>query len=60
MSEGVYCVVSNDGSVADLCGDILESEDYGDSDVWSVMDFSSCSSDVDEQDDCNLNMISVN
>ena len=30
---------------------MLESEDYGDLDFWSVTDISSCSSDVDEQDD---------
>ena len=59
MSEGEYCVVSDDGSVADLDGDMLENEDYGDSDVWSVTDLSSCRSDVDEEDDCDLNMISV-
>ena len=59
MSEGVYCVISDDGSVADLYGDRLESDDYGDSDVWYVTDMSCCSSDVDEQDNCNLNMISV-
>ena len=45
--------------MADLFGDRLENEDYGDSDVWSVTDMSCCSSDVDEQDNCNLNMISV-
>ena len=53
LSEGVYCVVS------DLDGDMVENEDCGDSDVWSVMDFSGCSSDVDEEDDCDLNMISI-
>ena len=59
MSEGEYCVVSDDGSVADLDGDMLENEDYGYSDVWSVTDLSSFRSDVDEEDDCDLNMISV-
>ena len=67
MSEGEYCVVLDDGSVADMdgdCGDsddmdMLENEDYGDSDVWSVTDISSCRSDVDEEDDCDLNMIYV-
>ena len=73
MSEGEYCVVLYDGSVADLdgdmsdevdCGDsddrdMLENEDFGDSDVWSITDLSSCRSDVDEEDDCDLNMISV-
>ena len=33
--------------------------DYGDSDVWSITDISSCSSDVEVEDDCDLNMISV-
>ena len=28
--------------------------DYDDSDVWSVTDFSSCSSDVDVEDDCDF------
>ena len=55
MSEGEYCVVSDDGSVADLDWDMLENEDYGDSDVWSVTDLSG----VDEEDDCDLNMISI-
>ena len=59
MSEGEYCVVSEDGSVANLDGDMLENEDYGDSDVWSVTDLSGCSSDVDGEDDCDFNMISV-
>ena len=38
---------------------MLDNVDYGDSDAWSVTDFSSCSSDVDVEDDCVLNMISV-
>ena len=59
MSEGEYCVVSDDGSVADLDGDMLENADYGDSDIWPVMDLSSCGSDVDEEDDCDLYIISV-
>ena len=59
MSEGAYCVVSDDGSIADLDLDMLDNVDYGDSDVWSTTDFSSCSSDVDVEDDCDLNMISV-
>ena len=59
MSEGAYCVVSDDGSVADLDVDRLDNVDYDDSDVWSVTDFSSCSSDVDVEDDCIFNMISI-
>ena len=60
MSEGEYCVISDDGSMADLDGDMLENEDNGDSVVWSVnTDLNSCRSDVDEEDDCDLNMISV-
>ena len=73
MSEGQYCVVLDDGSMADLDGDmsdevdfgdsddrdVLEYEDYSDLDVWSVMDLSSCRSDVDEEDDCDLNVISI-
>ena len=50
-SEGAYCVVSDDGSVADLDVDMLDIENYDHSDVWSVTDFSSCSSDVGEEDD---------
>ena len=46
MSEGEYCVVSDEGSVADLDVDRLDNVDYDDSDVWSVTDFSNCSSDV--------------
>ena len=38
----------------DLDGDMLENEDYGDSDIWFVTDISSCRSDVDEEDDCDL------
>ena len=59
MSEGEYCVVSDDGSVADLDGDILMSVDYSDSDIWSVMDISSYGSDVEEEDVCDLDIISV-
>ena len=59
MSEGAYCVVSDDGSTADLDMDMLDIVDYDDSDVWSVTDFSSCSSDADVEDDCDFNMISV-
>ena len=59
MSEGAYCVVSDDGSAADLDMDRLDIVDYDDSDVWSVTDFSSCSSDVDVEDDCDFNMISA-
>ena len=59
MSEGAYCVVSDDGSVSDLDMDRLDNVDYDDSDVWSVTDFSSCSSDVDVKDDCVLNIISI-
>ena len=58
-SEGAYCVVSDDGSVADLDGDMVENEDCSDSDVWSATDFSDYSLDIDEEDDCDLNMISV-
>ena len=39
--------------------DMLDIVDYGDSDVWSVTDFSSCSSDVDVEDNCAFNIISV-
>ena len=42
----------------DLDMDMLDIVDYGDSDVWSVTDFSSCSSDVDVEDNCAFNMIS--
>ena len=50
-SEGAYCVVSDDGSVADLDVDMLDIEDFDNSDVWSVTDFSSYSSDLGEEDD---------
>ena len=56
MSEGV---VSDDRSSVDLDVDMLDIVEYGDSDVWSVIDVSSCSSDVEVEDDCDLNMISV-
>ena len=56
MSEGEYCVVSDEGSVGDLD---VDNVDYDDSDVWSLTDFSNCSSDVDMEDDCVFNMISV-
>ena len=59
MPEGAYCVVSDDGSAADLDMDMLDIVDYDDSDVWSVTDFSSCSSDVDVQDNCDFNVIFV-
>ena len=59
MSEGAYCVVSDDGSAADLDMDILNIINYNNLDVWSVTDFSSCSLDVDVEDDCDFNMISV-
>ena len=59
MSEGAYCVVSHDGSAVDLDVDMLDIVDYGDSDAWSVTDFSSCSSGVDVEDDCDFNMISI-
>ena len=59
ISEGAYCVVSDDGSAADLDMDRLDIVDYDDSDVWSVTDFSSYSSDVDKEDDCDFKMISV-
>ena len=59
--------------VADLDGDMsveedycdsndrnmLENVDFADSDVWSVMDFDSYSSDVNEEDSYNSNMGSV-
>ena len=54
MSEGAYCVVSDDGSAADLDVDMLDIVDYDDLDVWSVTDFSSCSSGVDVEDDCDI------
>ena len=38
---------------------MLENEDNGDSDAWSVTDRNSCRSDVDEEDDCDVNMVSV-
>ena len=37
-SEGAYCVVSDDGSAADLDVDMLDIEDYDNSDVWSITD----------------------
>ena len=43
MSEGEYCVVSDEGSMADLDVDRLDNVDYDDSDVWSVTDLSNCS-----------------
>ena len=52
MSEGAYCVVSDDGSAADLDVDMLDIVDYNDSDIGFVMDVSSCSSGVDVEDDC--------
>ena len=36
---------------------MLENEDNGDSDAWSVTDRNSCRSDVDEEDDCDVNMV---
>ena len=59
MSESAYCVVSDDGSAADLDVDMLDIMDYNDLDIGSVTDFSSCSSGVDVEDDCDFNMISV-
>ena len=59
MSEGEYYVVSDDGSMADLDWDILENADYGNSDIWSVTDISSCGSDVEVEDDCDLYIIYV-
>ena len=59
MSECAYCVVSDDGSAADLDMNMLDIVDNDDLDIWSVTDFSSCSSDVDVEDDCDFNMISV-
>ena len=67
MSEGEYYVVLDDGSMADLDGDVsqevdcgdsddrdmLEYEDYGDSDVWSVTDLDGYRSYVDEEDCCD-------
>ena len=66
-SEGEYCVVLDNGSVADLDGDMsdeedccdsddrdmLENEDFVDSDVWSDMDLDSYTSDIDEEDNCD-------
>ena len=45
--------------MADLDVDGLDNVDYDDSDVWSVTDFSNYSSDVDMEDYCVFNMISV-
>ena len=59
MSEGEYCVVLDEGSVADHDIDRLDNVDYDDLDVWSITDFSNCSSDVDMEDDCVFNMISI-
>ena len=59
MSECAYCVVSDDGSAADLDVDMLNIVHYNDWDIGSVTDFSSCSSGVDVEDDCDSNMISV-
>ena len=73
MSEGEHWIVLDDGSVADLDGDMLVEEDYcdlnernmlenvdfADSDVCSVTDFDSYSSDVNEEDSCDSNMGSV-
>ena len=70
MSEGENWIVLDDGSVADLDGDmsveedycdsnLLENVDFADSDVWSVTDFDSYSSDVNEEDSCDSNMGSV-
>ena len=56
MSEGAYCVVSDDGSAADLDVDMLDIVDYNDSDIGFVTDASSCSSGVDVEDDCDFNM----
>ena len=61
------------GSVADLDGDMsdeedccdsddrdmLENEDFVDSDVWSVTDLDSYRSDVDDETTCDLDMGSV-
>ena len=46
MSEGEYCVVLDDGSVA-------EDEDFVDSDVLSVTYLDSYRSDVDKEDNCD-------
>ena len=59
MSEGAYCVVSDKGSAADLNMDMLDFVDYGVSDIGSVTDVGSCSSEVDVEDDCDFNRISV-
>ena len=45
--------------MADLDGDMVDNKDCSDSDVWSVTDFDDSSSDIDEEDDCDLHMISV-
>ena len=73
MSEGEYWIVLDDGSMADLDGDMsveedycdsndrnmLENVDFADSDVWSVTNFDSNCSDVNEEDSCDSNMGSV-
>ena len=59
ISEGAYCVGSDDGSVADLDVDILDIVDYDDSDIRSVMDVNSGSSGVDMEDDYDFNRMSV-
>ena len=50
-SEDAYYIISDNGSAADLDVDMLDIENYDNSDVWSITDFSSCSSDVGEEDD---------
>ena len=52
MSVEEDCCDSNDRNM-------LENVDFADSDVWSVTDFDSYSSDVNEGDSCDSNMGSV-
>ena len=59
LSEGTYDVIPDDGSMVDVDGDMVDNKDCSDSDVWSVTDFGGYISDIDEEDDCDLNMLSV-
>ena len=59
ISEGAYCVGSDDGSAADLDVDISDIADYDDSDIGSVTDVNSGSSGVDMEDDYDFSRMSV-
>ena len=59
ISEGAYCVGSDDVSAADLDVDILDIVDYDDSDIGSVTDVNSGSSGVDMEDDYEFSRMSV-